>query len=66
MLVGKPEGKRTPGRTKRRWVENIKMDLSEIKWGGMDCSGSGQGTVGGFCEHGNKLPGSINFSEVLE
>jgi hypothetical protein len=35
ILVGKPEGKRPPGRPRRRW-ENIKMDLREIGWGGMD------------------------------
>jgi hypothetical protein len=34
--VGKPEGKRPLGRPRRRWVDNIKMDLSEIGWGGMD------------------------------
>jgi hypothetical protein len=27
ILVGKPEGKRPPGRPRRRWVDNIKMDL---------------------------------------
>jgi len=27
VLVGKPEGKRPPGRPKRRWEDNIKMDL---------------------------------------
>jgi hypothetical protein len=31
ILVGKPEGKRPLGRTKRRWVDNIKMDLREIR-----------------------------------
>jgi hypothetical protein len=36
MLVGKPEGKRPPGRPRRRWVDGIKMDLSEIGWGAMD------------------------------
>jgi hypothetical protein len=36
ILVGKPEGKRPPGRPKRRWVDNIKIDLREIGWGGMD------------------------------
>jgi hypothetical protein len=35
-LVGKPEGKRPLGRERRRWVDNIKMNLSEIGWGGMD------------------------------
>jgi hypothetical protein len=36
ILVGKPEGKRPLGRPKRRWVDNIKMDLREIEWDGMD------------------------------
>ena len=30
MLVGKPEGKRPLGRPKRRWEDNIKMDLQEV------------------------------------
>jgi hypothetical protein len=33
---GKPEGNRSLGRQRRRWVDNIKMDLREIGWGGMD------------------------------
>jgi hypothetical protein len=36
ILVGKPEGKRPLGRTRRRWVDNIKMDLRERGWDGMD------------------------------
>jgi hypothetical protein len=36
VSVGKPEGKRSPGRYRRRWKDNIKMDLREIEWGGMD------------------------------
>jgi hypothetical protein len=36
ILVGKPEGKRSPGRPRRRWVDNIKMDLGELGWDGMD------------------------------
>jgi hypothetical protein len=35
-LVGKPEVKRPLGRPRRRWVNNIRMDLREIRWGGMD------------------------------
>jgi hypothetical protein len=35
ILVGKPEGKRLLGRPRRRWVDNIKMDLREIGWYGM-------------------------------
>jgi hypothetical protein len=34
--VGKPEGKRPLGRPRRRWVDNIKMDLREIGWDGRD------------------------------
>jgi hypothetical protein len=36
IFVGKPEGKRSPGRQRRRWVDNIKMDLRGIGWNGMD------------------------------
>jgi hypothetical protein len=39
VLVGKPERKRSLGRSKRRWVDNIKMDLREIGWDGVDGSG---------------------------
>jgi hypothetical protein len=35
-LVGKPKGKRPLGRPRRRWVDNIKMDLRGIEWGGED------------------------------
>jgi hypothetical protein len=34
-LAGKPEGKRSVGRPRRRWVDNIKIDLREIGWDGM-------------------------------
>jgi hypothetical protein len=36
IMVGKPEGKRTLGRPKRRWVDNIKMYLRQIGWNGVD------------------------------
>jgi hypothetical protein len=36
ILVGKPEGKRPLGKHRRRWDDNIKMDLAEIEWGDMD------------------------------
>jgi hypothetical protein len=32
-LVGKPEGRRPLGRPRRRWEDNIKMDLGEVRWG---------------------------------
>ena len=36
VLVGKPEGKRPLGRPRRRWEDNIKMDLQEMGCGGLD------------------------------
>jgi hypothetical protein len=36
ILVGKPERKRPLGRPRRGWEDNIKMDVREIGWGGMD------------------------------
>jgi hypothetical protein len=36
ILMGKPEGKRPLGRPRRRWVDDIKRDLREIGWYGMD------------------------------
>jgi hypothetical protein len=36
ILVGKSEGKRPVGRPRRGWVDNIKMDLREMGWYGLD------------------------------
>jgi hypothetical protein len=36
LLVGKPEGKRLLGRPRRRWLDNIKMDVAKTGCGGMD------------------------------
>jgi hypothetical protein len=43
VLVGRPVGKRPLGRLRRRWEDNIKMDLREIRdrWGELDSAGSG-------------------------
>jgi hypothetical protein len=41
--VGEPEGKRPLGRPISRWLDNIKMDLREIGWGGMDWIDLAQG-----------------------
>jgi hypothetical protein len=35
-LVGKPEGRRPLGRPRRRWEDNIKMDLRDVGWGAAD------------------------------
>jgi hypothetical protein len=39
LLLGKPEGKRPLGRSRRRWVDNIRMDLGEMGWGDVDWIG---------------------------
>ena len=36
VLVGKPEGKRPLGSPRRRWEDNIKMELQEVVSGGVD------------------------------
>jgi len=42
VLVGKPEGKRPLGRPRRRWVDNIRIDLQEVGCGYMDWIGLAQ------------------------
>jgi hypothetical protein len=39
LLLGKPEGKRPLGRPRRRWVDNIRMDLGEVGWCDVDWIG---------------------------
>jgi hypothetical protein len=41
-LVGKPEGRRPPKIPRHRWVDNVKMGLGEIAWGGVDSIGIAQ------------------------
>jgi hypothetical protein len=42
LLVGKPEGRRPQGRPRRRWLDNIRMDLVEVGWGDVDRIGLAQ------------------------
>jgi hypothetical protein len=42
LLVGKPEGKRSLGRPRCRWVDNIRMDLGEVGWCDVDWIGLAQ------------------------
>jgi hypothetical protein len=39
LLVGKPEVKRLLGKPRRRWVDNIRMDLGDVGWGDVDWIG---------------------------
>ena len=43
VLVGKPEGKRPLGRQRRRWEDNIKMDIQKVGWGAWGLDGVGSG-----------------------
>jgi hypothetical protein len=59
VLMGKPEGKRPLGRSRRRWEDGIRMDLREIGlgggvWIGFHCLR----TVAGCCECGDEPSGS--------
>jgi hypothetical protein len=42
VIVGKPEGKRPLGSPRRRWLENIRMDLGEVGWSDVDWIGLAQ------------------------
>jgi hypothetical protein len=42
MLVGKPEGNRPLGRPRRRWEDNIEMNLREVGWGSVNWIGLAQ------------------------
>jgi hypothetical protein len=47
LLVGKPKEKRTLGRPRHRWVDNIRMDLGEVGWGDVDWIGLAKDRTGG-------------------
>ena len=67
-LLGKPEGRRPLGRPRRRWVDNIRMDLQEVGCGYMDCIGlaTGKRQVADACECGNEPSGSVKCGEFLD
>jgi hypothetical protein len=67
VLVVKPKGERQLERPRRRWEDNIKMNLRDVGWGhGLDRSDSGQGQVAGSSECGDEPSGSIKRGEFLE
>jgi len=69
VLVGKPEGKRPLGRPRRRWVDNITMDLQEGGCGYMDWIGLAQDRDRWrthACECGNEPWGSVKCGEFLD
>ena len=63
--MGKPEGKRKLRRPRRRWKDNIIMDLLEVGWGhGLNRFGSGHRQVAGSCESGNATFGFHKVSGI--
>jgi hypothetical protein len=67
-LVGRPEGRRPLGRPRRRWEDNIKIDLQEVGWGawtGLIWLMIGTGGAGS-CECGNEPSGTIKRGEFLD
>jgi hypothetical protein len=68
ILVEKPEGKRPLGRPRRRYVDNVKMDLTETGRRGMDWTDLAQERDQwreGSCGHGNEPSGFIKYWKVL-
>jgi len=55
--------------TKRRWEDNIKVDIQDVGWGmgghGLDLYGSGHGHVAGTCESGNEPSGSMKCGSFM-
>jgi len=67
VLVGKPAGRRPLGRPRRRWVDNIRMDLQEVGCGYMDWIGLAQNRqLADACECGNEPLGSVKCGEFLD
>jgi hypothetical protein len=63
VLVEKPEGKRSLGRPRLRWKDDIRNGRG--LWG-LDGVGSGSGEVAGTCECGNERSGSVKCGEFLD
>jgi hypothetical protein len=63
VLVGKPEGKTPLGRPRRRYYDNIKMDLQEVGWGRGNWMELAR--VAGTCGYGEELSGSVNAGNFL-
>jgi hypothetical protein len=61
LLVGKPEGKRPLGRPRRRWIDNIRMDLGEMGWCDVDwiALAKDRNKLESSCEFGIEPSGSM-------
>jgi hypothetical protein len=67
-LVGEPGEKRQLGRPRRRWVDNIRMDLGEVGWGDVDWIGLAQdrNRWRALCEFGIEPKGSMKCWKTTE
>jgi hypothetical protein len=67
VLVGRPEGKRSLGRPRRRWEDNIKMDLWEIEIDGANWIqlARDRGPVARFCEQGDEPSVSVRNQDIF-
>ena len=67
-MVGKRDGKTSPGRPRSRWEKSIKIDLKEIGWKVMDWIDLAQDRDrrAGCCECGNEPLGSIKCRKFLD
>jgi hypothetical protein len=66
VLVGTPEGKKPCGIPRHRFNDNIRRDLQEMGWGGLDWINLAQdNVVAGACECHNEPIGSINCKEFF-
>jgi len=66
VLVEKPEGKRPLWRYRRRWEDNIRIDVQEVGSGGMEWIELAPDKVADACERGNELSGSVKCGEFLD
>jgi hypothetical protein len=68
VLMGKPEEKIPLGRPRRRWEDNITMDLQEVGCGGMEWIELAQDKkkASGTCVCGNESSGSIKCGEFID
>jgi hypothetical protein len=67
IMFGKPEGKRSHGRFRRKWESSIKMNLADIVYESANLIHLAQGiVVAGSCEHGKEPSVSIKSGEFLD
>ena len=66
VLVGRPDGKSPLGKPRRKWKNNIKINLKEMEWEGMDWIDLAQDREGwSACKGGNGHSGSIRYPLII-